>query len=119
MRIFEWPQDRGKILKIFSAGGRPSAELERSVAGILRTVEREGDKAVARFTRRFDGVELKANQFEIPKREWEAAWHRQPPALRRALQMAARRIEAFHKKQRLAGWTLNDPALGRMELRVQ
>ena len=40
---------------------------------IVEAVRKEGDKALADFTARFDGVELEPAQFEVPASEIEAA----------------------------------------------
>lgn len=119
MRIFEWPKRRDAVEKFFGRADAPAPEVERAVLDILHAVRRDGDKAVAEFTKKFDGVELRPNKFEVPREELKAAWEATPAKLRAALRLAARRIEAFHKRQRLKGWAVSDPAFGRMELRVE
>jgi histidinol dehydrogenase len=67
-------------------GPRTSAIIER--------VRREGDAALRAFARDFDGVTLDA--IEIPRARWTAALDALDPALRRALERAARNIATVH-----------------------
>ncbi len=119
MKHFDWKTQQTKVREFLSRDQASRSDVGKTVEAIIRAVAKEGDKALARITKKFDGVALKPEQFEVTKAELRAAWEGLPPKLRDALELAARRIEAFHKRQRLKGWTMDDPALGRMELRVQ
>ena len=72
------------------------AEVADDVAAILKQVAGEGDAAVARLTARFDGHDL---PWSIPLSQCHAALAALDPALRGALELAAARIEAFHRGQ--------------------
>jgi histidinol dehydrogenase len=86
--------------------GRPSPAVERAVARILAEVRRDGDAALVRLTRRFDGVSLSPDRLRVPARQIRAQARRAEPALRRALAEMAERIEAFHRRQRDDGFRL-------------
>ena len=76
---------------------RPTDQQDRSsaaVAAILDEVRREGDAALHRLTREFDGVEL--DQLRVPEEEIQAALRRVPPELQDALDVAHDRILAYH-----------------------
>ncbi len=118
MKIFDWPRQESAIEAFFKRSQSPPANVSHSVDRIIESVRREGDRAVSRFTRQFDGVALQPSQFEVSREELKKAWEKTPAFLRSALKLAAKRIEAFHKRQRLKGWSVNDPQLGRMEWRV-
>ena len=49
------------------------SEENQQVVDILRDVAEHGDKAVAKYTKEFDGVKLKPGQFRITKEELENA----------------------------------------------
>ncbi|UCE49515.1 MAG: histidinol dehydrogenase [Phycisphaerales bacterium] len=49
------------------------SEENQQVVDILRAVTEHGDKAVAQYTEKFDGVKLKPGQFRITKEELENA----------------------------------------------
>ncbi|CAN5740659.1 histidinol dehydrogenase [soil metagenome] len=78
---------------------RPTDEsrLQGAVRDLLDEVRQGGDAALFRMARDFDGVTLDA--LEIPRARWDEALAGLDPAVRGALQRAARNIEAFHTAQ--------------------
>lgn len=90
------------------ASARETVEQVDSVAAaIVEDVRRRRDAALVEYTQRFDRVTTDAKGLAIGAREVEAAWRRTPAAARRALETAAERIEAYHRRQLPgdAGWT--------------
>jgi histidinol dehydrogenase len=88
---------------------------DQVVARILAEVKAEGDAAVRRYTRLLDGTELQ--DLRVPQERIELAWQHTSPALRQALELAAQRIEAFHRRQPCRSWLEWDEdggALGQM-----
>ncbi|WP_439579717.1 histidinol dehydrogenase [Elioraea sp.] len=80
------------------------------VAAILAAVRADGDAAVARYTSRFDRLDLTPDQFAIGPDEIVAAVAEVPGDLRGAIDLAARRIEAFHRAQMPADLATRDNA---------
>jgi len=78
---------------------RPADEprLKADVAEILQRVRLEGDAALRRFAREFDGVENLV--LEVPRSRWEEALHELDPRLRGDLEEAAHNIAVFHEAQ--------------------
>ncbi|QGG95512.1 histidinol dehydrogenase [Actinomarinicola tropica] len=79
---------------------RPEVAGEGPVAAvreILDDVRVRGDEALRDLTERFDGV--RPEQLRVPVEELHAALHRIDPDVRRALEIAAERIRAFHETQ--------------------
>jgi len=74
---------------------------EAAVKSILSQVRAKGDKALIDYTKKLDGVELKS--LEVSKKEISDAYKSTDKKLVSALQLAASRIEQFHKlcKERL------------------
>ena len=68
------------------------------VAAILEAVRNEGDAALLRFTREFDGVEI--DSLTVPGREMEEAARKVAPDLAAAMKAAAANIEKFHRAQK-------------------
>jgi len=89
-------------------GERISGDVERRVRTIVDGVRRRGDAALFAYTKRFDGVALTSRTVEVPRREMAQAERALAPGVRRALRLAARRIEAFHRRQRPASWRFRD-----------
>jgi histidinol dehydrogenase len=69
------------------------------VAKILADVRSEGDTALLRYTEGFDRLTLAADQLRISADEIDAAVSGIPSDLMSALDLAATRIEAFHRLQ--------------------
>src|SRR4029079_11997885 len=63
---------------------------------IVEAVRTEGDAAVRRFARKFDGL---SGAFEIPRAAWRAATRGAPREVRSALRTAARHIARVAKSQ--------------------
>jgi histidinol dehydrogenase len=95
-------------LRRLPRAGRLDARRERAVRSILEAVRREGDRALLRFTARFDGVRLTAARLKLKPAEVEAAARRAEPSTVAALRRMAARIEAFHRRQRERGFRLAD-----------
>ncbi|MCB1284486.1 MAG: histidinol dehydrogenase [Microthrixaceae bacterium] len=75
------------------AGDEPVA----AVRSILAAVREQGDEALLRFTREFDGIEMES--VRVSAEQLAAAYERTPAEVREALAVAAGRIEAFHRTQ--------------------
>jgi histidinol dehydrogenase len=81
--------------------GRREADADVStiVAQTIRDVRARGDVALLELTKRFDGFDLSAQGWQISAQECKAAYQALAPELRDALNLAARRIKAYHKAQ--------------------
>ncbi len=78
---------------------RPTGEddLRDAVRALIAEVRREGDAALLRMARDFDGIELDA--LEVPRAAWDDALASLDPDTRVQLERAARNIEHFHRAQ--------------------
>lgn len=90
------------IATIFGEPLSPDAAVRR----ILADVRGRGDEAVIEWTRRIDRVELAG--LRVSAQQIEAAYHQLDVAVVDALRLAARRIEAFHRRQPAISWIHND-----------
>ena len=96
------------------AGGR----VEALVRDVIAAVERGGDRALVALTRRFDGVRVAPSDLRVPAAALAAAYGGLPATARRDLRLAARRIRAFHVRQRERSWGFRDASGARLGLRV-
>ena len=76
---------------------------EAAVARLLVDVRKNGDPVLRTWTQRIDGLTL--DQFEIPKSDWEKAYHMLDAPLQAALEQAVERIRDFHTCQPISDWT--------------
>ena len=70
------------------------------VGRIIGEVRARGDEALADYTERFDRVRLSAAEFRVTDDQVAAARESCDPSTRGALELAAERIEAYHRRQR-------------------
>jgi histidinol dehydrogenase len=75
---------------------------DQVVARILAEVRADGDTAVRYYSRLLDGSTLEA--LRVPQERIDLAWKRTDPVLRDALDLAAQRIDAFHRRQPRNSW---------------
>jgi histidinol dehydrogenase len=73
--------------------------VDRAVADIIAAVRARGDAAVIEYTTRFDRQQLTADRLRISTAEIDAATASIPAELAAALDLAAARIETFHRAQ--------------------
>ena len=75
-------------------------QLASEVAQLIAEVRRDGDAALRRLARRFDGVELEA--LRVPDQDFEAAESALSEGQRAALRTAIDNVRRFHAAQRVA-----------------
>ena len=85
---------------------------EEAVKRILQDVRSQGDDALRRYSRLLDGVELE--EFEVPADQIAQSSQHISPALLEALELAARRIEDFHRATLRKSWIDLSAGLGEM-----
>jgi histidinol dehydrogenase len=73
--------------------------VDRAVADIIAAVRARGDAALIDYTTRFDRLTLTPDRLRISTAEVDAATASVPTQLAAALDLAATRIEAFHRAQ--------------------
>jgi histidinol dehydrogenase len=85
---------------ILADGRDTTTRVDAAVAAIIAEVRAEGDAALLRLTARFDGwTPASAEALRVTPAEVDAACAAVPQALLDALEVAATRIEAFHRAQ--------------------
>lgn len=79
---------------------------EEAVTHILKDVRANGDSALQKWTLTLDGLDLRPAP--VSKAAIQSALDSISPAQHEALELAAERIEAFHRRQPLSSWFSND-----------
>jgi histidinol dehydrogenase len=104
MRFIENDKERIaflKILRVRASGG--CREIEQRVKAILADVRRNGDKAVLKYTRKFDSVKTTGLKILPDEISWYAA--RADIKVVKALRFSTKRIRSFHKRQIEKSWS--------------
>ena len=110
MKIFTYPSKTAetRVAAIAGRGLGLKKKDERAVAAILADVQKNGDRAVAAYSRRFDSPKISAKSLPVSEAEIRAASGRVDRAFSRALNRACRQIEQFHREQRRRSWINTD-----------
>jgi histidinol dehydrogenase len=85
-------------------GGAALDSVLPAVSRIVAAVRKQGDRALFRYAKQFDGLTDKA-KLRITPEEMQSAWESINPALREALSTAADQIRAFAINQLPASWS--------------
>jgi len=101
-----------------SRGAAFEPDLLATVAAIIRDVTLRGDDAVFEYTKKFDGHLLAADTVEASGEERRNAAATVDASDRDILQLAASRIEAYHRHQIAGDWSMTDPEGARLGQRV-
>src|SRR5262245_45235995 len=100
-----------QAFKAFADARRDSPpEVDAAVRDVLAAVRAEGLAAVLRFSRQFDRADLAEGDLRVSADEIAAGAAQCPPEVRGAIAFAARRIRAYHERQRPADARFVDEA---------
>jgi len=91
------------IERIFGERLSPAEAVTR----VLRDVRGRGDAALREWSARIEGVLV--SELEVPAVTWRAAYESLPGEERSALDLAAERIESFHRQQPVDSWVVSGP----------
>ena len=107
---------KAALRRVTSRSNLQGGKVEAAVRTILKAVERGGDNAVIRYTKKFDRVSLKPVQFRVGPQQIKEAYYQIRKEEGDALRYAAQRIMAFHERQRTKTWMYQDngATLGQM-----
>jgi len=93
------PDFEARFADLLAAKREASVDVDEAVAAIIADVRARGSQAVIELTRRFDRLALSDDTLAFSPAETEAAIAKVPVAERAALELAADRIRAYHRRQ--------------------
>jgi len=104
IRIFQ-ERDKAKLFaRLESRKNLISNEIVGSVRQIVSQVRSEGDRALLKFTERFDKVKLTARHLRVRHQTLHSAAKKADPGLLRDLEKAIFNIHAYHARQVQKSW---------------
>ena len=103
------PGFRPLLKKILGRRGTREGEVERRVSEIVGAVQKQGDRALLRYTEMFDRIRLTRATMEVKAAEIERALTKVPEKDLSTLRLAAKRIAVFHRRQLQKSWHYRDP----------
>jgi histidinol dehydrogenase len=77
---------------------------EDTVREIIATVKQKGDRALVEYTEKFDRQVLSIERLRVTGSELDAAYQQISQDLLHAIQLAAQKIEAFHRQKIPKSW---------------
>lgn len=87
-----------------------TSSLDKDVRKILCKVQKKGDRAVRKFTQKFDGVDVE--DLQVSELEIDDAMQQVPVDLKEAIELAAANIESFHRvHMQQPEWTVTTPGV--------
>ncbi len=88
------------------------------VKKIIDEVKRDGDKALRKFTKKFDGADIE--EFKVTREEIEESYKKIDERVKNALDMAAANIKKFHRLQLPNQWLkkINNGIIGGQIIRA-
>jgi histidinol dehydrogenase len=96
--------DKAALARLERARTSSLSEAERVAARILADIRQNGDRALVRYARQFERLDLKKIGFEVTRKEIEAAWQQVPRDFVAALRVAARNIRTVARRQLPRRW---------------
>ena len=80
--------------------------IQESVVSIIHEVKEKGDKAIIKFTKDFDNVEISAKHIQVTDKEISEAYDKSDADLIKAIQYAKKNLIKFHKAQVREDWLI-------------
>lgn len=109
MQIIKFPEKK-EWAALLQRPVRDASDLEEKIEKILRSVRKKGDKALFKYTKKFDSVELDA--LHVSEQEMSEAREQLSPELKEAIKLAAANIENFHRFQiQVPEWIVTMPGI--------
>jgi histidinol dehydrogenase len=94
------------------------SELLVQVGAIIDDVQKSGDEALVEYTRRFDGLELGADELRVSEATLRASAAKVDREFLAALRVAIKNVTAFHEQQREQSWEIAPSAGVRLGQRI-
>ncbi|MFA6807386.1 MAG: histidinol dehydrogenase [Eubacteriales bacterium] len=92
------------IKKLTTKSYGDDSQLEQIVAGILKKVKENGDKALFEFSSKFDKVDLEKTGLKVTQEEIEKAYSEVDENFLVAIRKAKENIWNYHEKQKRTSW---------------
>jgi histidinol dehydrogenase len=98
-------KDRAKLfVRLERRKEQVSGETAETVRKIIRDVKKNGDRALLRLTKQFDGVKMKPEEMAVSQRMLKSYAAKADPTVVRELEKAIFNIHAYHKHQVQKSW---------------
>ena len=115
IKTVKWSPDRpSSIVTSFLKRGAFDAGAEAAVRATLEDIRVNGDAAVAKYVREYDGVSLKPSDFRVGAAEFARARDQVDPEFRIAARETHKRVAAFARQGMKKDWKMFSPKGGEL-----
>lgn len=98
-------QDQQSFLnKLIQRGSMDTGIYVEQTKEIVNTIRQKGDAALLEYTKRWDHPDLTLDTLGISREKMKEAYDNLDEKLRKAMELAHKRIYAFHEKQKAKTW---------------
>ncbi len=109
INVFYWEKlDEKQKADLLVRAEADISGLRESVQKILTAVKEEGDRALIRFTRDFDGADLEETGLRVSKKEIAEAVAQIPEKVKKAIRFSMENIQRFHDDQKAGPMSLSE-----------
>jgi histidinol dehydrogenase len=109
MKIIQ-SKDRAAMNRLLGAREARLSDAEPVARRIVEDVRRHGDRALIRYAKKLDHLDLRKEGFTVSKKEIREAYRNVPRSFIRALRLAARNIRAVARRQLPRPWRMETSA---------
>ncbi len=89
-----------KQIAALNRHAEPAASRAAAVAEIIATVRKDGDEALVRYAKKWDGADISRNGLLLPSRTPQP-----PPKVRTAIEYAIKNVQTFYKLRKPRNWS--------------
>ncbi len=106
MKIIRYPSK--KLQEIYRRGIPRSKRIKERVERIIEDVRLQGDDALMRYTKKFDGVKISAKSLRVSEAEISGAYQNIEPDFVTSLKEIIENITRFYRRQIKKSWKIKD-----------
>ena len=100
-RVFRYNQPHfAKQIAALNRHAEPAASRMAAVAEIIATVRKEGDDALVKYAKKWDGIDMSRGGLLLPSRTAQP-----PQPVRAAVEYALKNVRTFSKRRKPRGWS--------------
>jgi len=104
LRIIKGPEIEKELSRMARSSGSLALKDEKIVAAIIKDVASSGDKALIKYTKKFDKATLSPEDLKVKQAEIQAAYKKVAPKFLHAVKLAIKNIKAYHARQKEGEW---------------
>ena len=103
---FNDPGFQKKVAQVFARDAEPNDALRSKVSEIIESIKKGKDKAISKFTKSFDGVDIAPSKFRVNESDLSSAVKEVSSQTKRAIKLSQRNVQKFASASRRKNWKM-------------